>query len=76
VLIPLGSGPKQRLYDGTIKRWRNPMNTPPTIWMIQVIYADGRFEDRYVAAASAEQAIEIVRGDTPPATRRWARFIA
>jgi hypothetical protein len=52
------------------------MNTSPTIWMIQVIYADGRFEDRYVAAASAEQAIEIVRGDTPPAARRWARFIA
>jgi hypothetical protein len=52
------------------------MNTSPTIWMIQVIYADGRFEDRYVPAASAEQAIEIVRADTPPAARRWARFVA
>jgi hypothetical protein len=71
----LGCGPKQRLYDGTIMRWRTLMNTPPTIWRIQVIYADGRFEDRYVPAASADQAIEMVRADTPPAARRWARFV-
>ena len=44
-------------------------------WMVQVIYADGSFEDRHVFAATAAEAIEIVRADTPPSARRWSRFI-
>jgi hypothetical protein len=47
-----------------------------TVWMVQVIYADGTLEDRYIAAATAADAIKIVRADTPLSRRRWARFIA
>lgn len=46
-----------------------------TVWMVQVIYANGTFEDRYIAAASAADAIETVRADTPASLCRWARFI-
>ncbi len=45
-------------------------------WMVQVIYADGTFEDRSVEAATAADAIEMIKADTPPRLRRWARFIA
>ncbi|MFN3624481.1 MAG: hypothetical protein ACK4TP_10500 [Hyphomicrobium sp.] len=44
-------------------------------WMVQVIYRDGSFEDRYVFAETAAEAIKIVRADMPPSARRWARFI-
>lgn len=47
-----------------------------TIWVIQAIYANGTFEDRYIAAVSAADAIETARADTPASLRRWARFIA
>ncbi len=58
------------MYGVTIKRWSKAMN-----WMVQVIYGDGSFEDRYVFAATAAEAIEIICADTPPSARRWARFI-
>jgi hypothetical protein len=68
----LGCGPKQRLYGVMIKRRRTAM----TVWLVQVIYTNGTFEDRYIAAATAADAIEAARADTPPSLRRWARFIA
>lgn len=45
-------------------------------WMAQVICADGTLEDRYVTAATAAEAIELIEADMPPAERRWARFVA
>jgi hypothetical protein len=52
------------------------MTASQMVYMVQVISCDGSFEDGYVAAASAADAIEIVRADTPPRARRWARFVA
>jgi len=46
-----------------------------TLWLVQVIYADGTFEDRYVSAVTAADAIAAIRADTPLARRRFARFI-
>jgi hypothetical protein len=71
-IIRLAPGRSSAFYGVMIKRRRTAM----TVWMVQVIYADGTFEDRYIAAASAADAIKAVRADTPPSPRRWARFIA
>jgi hypothetical protein len=49
--------------------------TTMTLWLVQVIYADGTFEDRYVSAATAADAIAAIRADTPFSRRRFARFI-
>lgn len=49
---------------------------PPPTWMVQVIYADGSFENRYLEAPTAADAIEMVKAETPLPQRRWARFVA
>jgi hypothetical protein len=52
------------------------MTNVKTTWMVQVIYANGTFEDRYVKAETVKAAIEMVKNATPGKQRRWARFVA
>lgn len=44
-------------------------------YMVQVIYGDESFEDRYVEATSGEEAIKMVRREIPRSRARWARFM-
>jgi hypothetical protein len=49
---------------------------PATLtFQVQVIYGNGNFEDFYVEALTAQEAIEEVRAQVPPVLRRWARFV-
>lgn len=54
----------------------NISRTAQKTWMVQVIYPDGTFEDRYIKAVDAAEAVEMIKADTPITLRRWARFVA